>query len=443
MKIPETPPPIDQLLATRQLDNKRIAQIFQTPSDPRPVDRYLHWDKLRHRKPPGDLSHEEWWLAEKLRRKAQYKSIANLRDKAGNPHVYAETPQIQEHLHHIDFGAGGRVQMPDQVTNPETRDQYCVSSLIEEAITSSQLEGAATTRQVAKEMIKTGRSPQDHSEQMILNNYKTMQRIGKLKGQPLTRELVFDMHQLITRGTLDDEDQAGRFRRSDEPVVVDDMYGEVFHDPPPSNELSERMKEMCAFANADKPFVHPVLRSIILHYWLAYDHPFVDGNGRTARALFYWSMLRHGYWLCEFISISHIIRKAPAQYGKAFLFTETDENDLTYFILYHLEVIQKAVEQLHAYIRRKTRMLQQMESELHSLTTLNHRQRSLIAHALRHPGQRYTVESHRLSHNVVYETARRDLLNLEERRLLQGRKIGRTWHFKPIDGLEDQLRSMS
>ena len=60
-------------------------------------------------------------------------------------------------------------------------------------------------------------------------------------------------------------------------------------------------------------FIHPMIRSIILHFWLAYDHPFVDGNGRTARALFYWSMLRHGYWLFEFISISQIILKGPDQ----------------------------------------------------------------------------------------------------------------------------------
>ena len=101
-----------------------------------------------------------------------------------------------------------------------------------------------------------------------------------------------------------------------------------------ASNCTERMGLMCDFANSKTPegFVHPVLRSIILHFWLAYDHPFVDGNGRVARALFYWSMLRHGYWLFEFVSISQIILKAPVKYGRAFLYTETDDNDLTYFI---------------------------------------------------------------------------------------------------------------
>src|SRR5205814_10028127 len=59
------------------------------------------------------------------------------------------------------------------------------------------------------------------------------------------------------------------------------------------------------------PIFHPMVRSMILHFWLAYDHPFVDGNGRTARALFYWSMLRNGYWMFEYITISKIILSGP------------------------------------------------------------------------------------------------------------------------------------
>lgn len=60
-----------------------------------------------------------------------------------------------------------------------------------------------------------------------------------------------------------------------------------------------------------------MLRAILLHFWLAYDHPFEDGNGRTARSLFYWYMRTQGYWLVEYLLISNILRKAPAQYTRA------------------------------------------------------------------------------------------------------------------------------
>jgi len=280
---------------------------------------------------------------------------------------------------------------------------------------------------------------------MILNNFITMRRLGELKDQSLTKDLVFEIHRLITEDALDDPSAAGRFRRDDEKVVVNDMYGEVYHDPPPAAQLGERMKAMCDFANGKSPsgFVHPVLRSIALHFWLAYDHPFVDGNGRTARALFYWSMLRHHYWLCEYISISPIILKAPAQYQLAFLYTETDENDLTYFILYHLDLMQRALRQLHDYIKRKSEQVRKLESELRGVVMLNHRQRALISHALRHPNQVYVVESHRLSHNVVYETARKDLTDLAKRGLLTARKAGRTWCFTPVGDLESRLSQLS
>ena len=337
--------------------------------------------------------------------------------------------------------------MPEQITNPETKDRYYVGSLIEEAITSSQIEGAATTRKVAKEMLRSGREPRDRSERMIINNYLTMRRIGELKNEPLTKKLVLEIHRCVTERTLDDPSAAGRLRSDtkQEKVVVDDAYGEVYHDPPPASELEDRMAAMCSFANGETPsgFIHPAIRSIILHFWLAYDHPFLDGNGRTARALFYWSMLRHHYWLCEYLSISRIIRKAPMKYQRAFLYSETDDNDLTYFILYHLDVMHRAVEELHDYIRRKTSQLRKIESELRGIIVLNHRQRALVSHALHHPGQIYTIESHRSSHNVVYETARRDLGDLTERGLLKAVRVGRTWQYTAVDDLEDQLTNLA
>lgn len=440
MKKPKTPPKIESIWEQVSKNPERLQTIFAIASRGLPRGKYPHWDKLRHYSPPENLSHEEWWLVLKMQRQNLFKQIA-LCDKKKAPLKYLIVDPIPEKLHCIDQGAGGFIHMPDQITNPDTKDQYYVGSLIQEAITSSQLEGAATTRKVAKEMIQTGRPPRDKGEQMILNNFLTMKRIGRLKDEPLSKELVFEIHRLITDGTLDDASATGRFRRADERIVVSDMYNEIFHEPPPAKQLDKRMAAMCKFANDKNSvgFVHPVVRSIILHFWLAYDHPFVDGNGRTARALFYWSMLRHGYWLFEFVSISQIILNAPAKYGRAFLYTETDDNDLTYFILYHLEVIQRAIKELHEYIRLKTAKLRRIERQLHGMVVLNHRQRALLSHALRHPHYRYTIRSHQICHNVVYQTARMDLLNLVERGLMTIEKIGKRGYFTAVGDIEKRL----
>jgi len=422
----------------------QFARVLAFVSSSSLTSKYLHWDKLIRYTPPAGLTHEEWWLGLKISRNALYKSIS-LTDAHGQPCKFLVTDPIPERLHHIDLGAGGRIGVPAPVTNPETKDQYYVSSLIEEAITSSQLEGATTTREVAKEMIRAARPPRDRSEQMILNNFLTMQQISQIKDQALTKELIFELHRLVTEETLPDLSAAGRFRRANENIFIGDDSGHVFHVPPPAETLEDRLAAMCDFANSKTPeyFVHPVLRSIILHFWLAYDHPFVDGNGRTARALFYWSMLHYGFWLCEYISISRIILKAPAQYGRAFLYTETDDNDLTYFILHQIDVIRRAVEELHKYIEMKAAKLKAMERELRSMVLFNHRQRALISHVLRHPHHLYTIEGHKLSHNVVYQTARTDLLNLKERGILEARKVGKTWYFTPVADIETTLQQLS
>jgi Fic family protein len=203
------------------------------------------------------------------------------------------------------------------------------------------------------------------------------------------------------------------------------------------------MEAMCRFANAATSpadgFIHPVARAILLHFWFAYDHPFVDGNGRTARALFYWSMLRSGYWLCEYVSISHILKKAPAKYGCAFLETETDENDATYFILHQLNVITRAIRALHVHLATKAEEIRQVESLFRTNIQFNYRQLAVLSHGLRHADARYTIRSHQRSHNVVYETARSDLHDLVERGLLTSRKHGRTYYFHPADDLPRRL----
>ena len=443
MKMPKTPPDINTVWAELGKNSQRLAEVFGMPTVLATRGKYLHWDRLRYYSPPTGFSHEEWWFALKLQRRNLFRHTP-LHDKNGKAFDHLLVDPIPEMLHRIDQGAGGFIRMSDQITNPETRDQYYVSSLIQEAITSSQLEGAATTRKIATEMILTGRPPRDRSERMIMNNFKTMQQIGKIKDKPLSRSLVFDIHRLVTEKTLDDSTAAGRFRRSDERIVIGDMYNEVFHDPPPADELEERMAAMCDFANGKTPdyFIHPAIRSIILHFWLAYDHPFIDGNGRTARALFYWSMLRNGFWLFEFISISQIILSHPARYSRDFLYTETDENDLTYFILYHLDVIRRAIKELHDYIERKTRRIQTLENQLRGMVGLNHRQRALISHALRHPHHGYTIKSHQTGHNVVYQTARTDLLDLQDRGLLDCERIGKKWYFTPTKNLEEKLAEL-
>lgn len=412
-----------------------------------PAGRYLHWDELRHRPPPEGLSLEQWWLAVWLGRQPLLQALP-LHDRSGAPFRLATPEPVLIDLHHIDCDAAGHIRSPEATPIHESRERYLLHSLIEESITSSQLEGAATTRRVAEAMLRERRQPRDPGETMIFNNYRAMEHVRALGAEPITPAGILELHRIITLGTLDDPTEAGRLRRGDDVNVVDRRDGTLLHEPPHHAELPERLERLCAFANAGidaSPFVHPVVRAILLHFMIGYDHPFVDGNGRTARALFYWSMARSGYWLTEFLSISQFLRRAPRQYLQAYLHTESDGNDTTYFVLQQLTTIRRAIAALYDYLARKTLEQRDGLALLRSIGggRLNHRQIALLSHALRKPGEAYRVAGHEAAHGVVYQTARADLLGLENLGLLDRIKQGNTFVFFAPGDLRQRLEKLS
>jgi Fic family protein len=437
--------PPDHYKLMDELPNERLAELLQLglSEDGR---NYVHWDKLRQLEPPADLSREEWWFLIKWSRKPLERDIP-LSDPSGASFVYGVPDLVARRLHYVDQRCSGEIAMSEVVTADEhARQRYLVNSLMEEAIRSSQLEGATTTRRVAKELLRTGRAPKDRSERMILNNYRALQYMRDGMHDELTPGTVLELQRILTEGTLDNPGAAGRLQRPGEErvAVVDRIDGSVIHSPPPADQLPERLQALCDFANeGENPdrFIHPVVRAILLHFWLAYDHPFEDGNGRTARALFYWYMRTRGYWLVEYLSISRILRHAPAQYTRSFVLTETDERDATYFIVYQLEIIQRAVEQLHSYLRQKIKDVREVERLLKGSSRFNHRQMALLGNAIRSPDASYTFQTHAASHGVTHETARNDLLPLVDMGFLEQRRQGRRYAFAPPTDLPELLKA--
>lgn len=451
MKIPVRPPDIDgivvdALAAGRQSPLGRA--IFDRHLGPAPAGKYRHWDNFRHLHGDDGLTAEQRWAAVKLARRQLYVSTP-LTDKQGHHFQYALPAIAIDLLHRVDRDASGVIGAPEQVTNRQTQTTYLLTSVIEEAITSSQLEGAATTRRVAKDMLLSGREPEDRSERMIANNYRALQYVRAHRTEPISANRVFELQEILTTGTLDEPDGAGRFRRRDEHIVIEDETGTLLHDPPDARELAVRLDRLCEFANGGRAseFMHPVVRAILVHFGIGYDHPFVDGNGRTARALFYWVMAREGYWLCEYLAISRILKKGRARYTRSFLYTETDDNDATYFVLHQLDVLNRAIADLHSYLAAKATELREVDDLVrHSRSLraeLNVRQLALLTHALKNPQAEYTIASHRRAHDVAYGTARADLYAMAKRKLLEQRRRGRAFMFVAPADLKQRLQRHS
>lgn len=436
-------PSVEELIG--ELGTGGAYAAMTAPKDVVPRDRYLHWDKLRYLPPPDGLSDKQWWLRIKLGRADELRPLPHT-DRDGTPFAYTLPDVIHRRLHRVDQNCGGEIAMEGIVTSEsEARRRYLVNSLMEEAIRSSQLEGATTSRLAAKEMLRSGRAPRDRSEQMILNNYRALQLMRERVGRPLTPAAILELHRVVTENTLDDPAGAGRLQRPGEEriSVVDRDGGRVVHVPPPAEQLPERMEQLCAFANDGddgEPFVHPVLRAILVHFWLAYDHPFEDGNGRTARVLFFWTMLANGYWLAEYLPISRLIHAAPAQYGRAFLEVETDGGDATYFLLHQLRVLDQAIDDLQLYLQRKRDEQRDAKRLLKDVGDLNGRQQALLAHAIKNPDHVYTFAGHARSNRITHETARADLSALAGRGLLNRGRRGRTYIFEPPPDLPQRLK---
>jgi len=405
-------------------------------------DRYLHWDKMRFQRLPDGVPPEFAWAAVQISRRPQRQELP-IRTGGGRL-AYWLPPQHQEWVSIIDQQAGGFLGGLRAQTLPDDEDRYLFNSLMEEAIASSQLEGACTTREIGKELLRTGRRPRNEAERMILNNYRAILEIREVKKGDLTPALLCHLQSVLTEGTLEKPDAAGRFRRPDEPITVRDVTtGDVVYTPPSAETVEERVRELCDFANAkSSPFVHPVVKAMALHFAIGFIHPFVDGNGRTARALFYWYMLKNGYWLFEYLPISRIIVAAPVKYARAYLYTETDDSDLTYFNHYHLKVIIRAINALHDYLADRQRQMAEVERLLEDYPQLNHRQKALAWNALKRPAERYTIKEHEGKYHVTYNTARADLMELAEIGFLtKTKKPGaKEQVFHPAPGLMKRLK---
>ncbi len=370
-------------------------------------DAYEYWDTIKYKKLPSDLSAEKLWKLVVANRMKLNVSVW----RKYNIH-FALTNKMQQQCHEFDMNFGGSWGVSSLI--PEThKERYLLSSLMEEAISSSQMEGASTTRKIAKEMLRKKITPKDKSQRMIYNNYQTIQFIVNNKEKPLTEELLLQIHHLITDGTLDNAADAGRLRQNDDVVVENGITHEVVHTPPPFQEIPQFVEDLCAFFNnqSTEPFIHPIIKGIVVHFMIAYMHPFVDGNGRTARALFYWYMLKQGYWLTEFLSISRIIYRAKAKYERSFLYAESDGNDIGYFIAYNLRVLGLAFKDLQNYLNRKIQERKMAATFLH-IDGINERQAEIIKLYYDNPKEMLTVKDLQGRFLVTPTTIKSDLVGL-------------------------------
>src|SRR3954467_15467192 len=209
MRFPERPPEVEISRLTRA----ELQRILSSPIAPVLLDgRYLHWNDLRNRPPPQGLTSENWWIAQKLARKASSVTLPELVDEDGQPFWFCRLDAIDRATHELDRRDAAR-EMIASLGDAASQHQYRTDQLIEEAINSSVLEGAKlTTRAQAKAMIRDGRAPGSRGERMVVNNYNAMLRLMEFVHRRLTVDDLLEIHAILGDDALDAPDAAGRLR---------------------------------------------------------------------------------------------------------------------------------------------------------------------------------------------------------------------------------------
>lgn len=438
------PPPVlitNPLSVVAEREPERLSQYleFFTPLDDK--GRYLPFDELRFRI-PRDLDPTLVWSVVKQARQRQLNPVITLGDRAV-PGMLLLTPAMQIAMSEADrHTSTAALEWLSAQIGEQRQIQYLLNDLSEdEAISSSQLEGAATTTRVAKDLLKRQLGPRSPDEKMIVGNFRMMHFAWNHRDKPLSIELITDMHRIGVEGIDDEKYQPGIFR-ADDTVVVADADGNVVHTPPPAEGLERRLESLVQWANANhhdiesSQYLHPLIKAVLLHFAIGYEHPFRDGNGRVARSLLYWYLFKQDFAAFRYIAISTLLKAAPIQYGKSYLYSETDQLDLTYFVDYQCRIITRAIGEFKKACQRAMDSIREFNVFLYEsglYRQLNDKQKTVLQVAKSGIVTSFTVDNVSENLGCSYNTAASVLNGLVEKQLFRKQKVGRSWVYSMID----------
>ena len=167
------------------------------------------------------------------------------------------------------------------------------------------------------------------SEIEVVNYFKTLENLDKY--EKIDEKTILEIHENITEGTLNDPNMAGRFR--DTPVVIGNLkIGKLNFVPPSPIKVPYLIKELLDWVNVQDD-LNPIILARILHYEFIRIHPFVDGNGRVARALATLILLLNDFDIKGYFSLDEYYNQDRQSYYAALQSTDKSK-DLTEWLEY-------------------------------------------------------------------------------------------------------------
>ena len=234
---------------------------------------------------------------------------------------------------------------------------YGIKAAEDEIVATSAIESIDFSRDSVRKILK-GMAPKDEQENRILGIKHGLEFIADTSNK-ITEENIFKLYMMTVGDFLtgDDKLAEGNFYRHDTVYVVSDH---VEHSGLDYKKVPEFMKSLIAFVNAEDD-INDLIKAAIIHFYIAFVHPYFDGNGRMARLVHLWFLIQKGYQSALFIPFSSQIEKSRKAYYNAYTAIEKNKKysgkiDVTPFILYFINNVYNkmnegstAVETLTAY----------------------------------------------------------------------------------------------
>lgn len=369
---------------------------------------YPYWDEIRANN-PRQADRDFLWAVLKWIRESGARRFS----LAETGFRFNYTPPMLRRLHEFDLLAG---RFPAMLSGIDTdlHAAFRYEAALQDTIYSGRLAGYANPLNI--DALLAGKVPTEQQDRAFYNLFHLM-RAPLSAPFTLTPEQLFNWQQLITASDNTSLRVEPSHRNDPETNEV------IYHAPAPEH-LKDYVNALCDFANADNnPFIHPIARAAVLQFMLTYIRPFPDGNGRLARLVTSMYLKAHGYWFAGFISPAEVLAQNQTGYIQAFVKTEYDNNDLTYFINYFVEILAKALDAFEEKINAYRTAYENLVKRTHE-HNLNARQLHILSLLKENKARTFTIKEIQHRYDVVYQTARTDLLELADAGLMNQNRIG-------------------
>ncbi len=277
--------------------------------------------KMKHKYPEANM--DEFI---KLLTLGAYKELP-IKDFNGAPLVYLENV-AQMNLSAVKV----------LLTPQNSAESFGLKAMEDEIISTLTIENIDSSRDSVRRILK-GYAPTNDSENRIYGMKKGLDFIGNPENK-ITEENIYKLYQLMIGEFLNAEDKLlpDNYYRHDEVFVV---CQELEHTGLPHQKLAEYMDQLVDFINEGSK-INDLLKAAVIHFYLAYLHPYFDGNGRMARMLHLWYLVQQGYSSALFVPLSEYIEKSRKRYYDAYTLAERNQSisgvmDATPFLVYFIE----------------------------------------------------------------------------------------------------------